>query len=228
MIKVKPEFRIIITVLLLSLSLFYSSPVFAIKSVTVYALFNSKAILLVDGKRHILNAGDTSPEGVKLISSNTRSAVIEIDGNREILRLDVNPAKEPMSAGSASLVDTDPSVTLNIGPGGFFHADGEINGNSVSFLIDTGANTVAMNASTARQLDIDYEKGRKSFVSTANGLAIMYGVTLEKVSIGPIEVDNVSAAIIQDPGPAGILLGMSFLRHLEMNRVGETMVLIKR
>jgi aspartyl protease family protein len=56
----------------------------------------------------------------------------------------------------------------------------------------------------------------------------MYVVTLDKVSIGPIEMDNVQASIIQDPGPAEILLGMSFLSNLEMNRVGSTMELIQR
>ena len=60
---------------------------------------------------------------------------------------------------------------------GFFHAEGEINGQSVTFLVDTGANSVAMNFSTARQLGIDFESGRPSIASTANGLTGMYVVT---------------------------------------------------
>ena len=226
--RVKYKTTMFTAVPLMVLTLLFSSSGYAIKSIAVYALFNNRAILLIDGERHMLRAGDISPEGVKLISSNTESALIEVNGKRETIGLAINPAKEPMSSGSVSSVDIAPSVTLDMGPRGFFHAEGEINGNSVVFLVDTGANTVAMNASTARRLDIDYEAGRKSLVSTANGVTLMYGVTLEKVSIGPIEIDNVSAAVIQDPGPAGILLGMSFLRHLEMKRAGDTMELIQR
>ena len=222
----RPVSQIIVALLSVSAALF-STAALAIKSVSAYALFNDKAILLVDGKKRMLKAGDTSQEGLTLVSSSTTSAVIRIDGKEETIGLSINPTTEAMSIGSSSSAIGE-TVTLNMGGRGFFHAEGEINGQSVTFLIDTGANSVAMNMSTARQLDIDYESGRPSIASTANGLARMYSVTLDKVSIGPIEVDNVQASVIQDPGPAEILLGMSFLSNLEMNRVGSTMELIQR
>ena len=198
-----------------------------IKSVTVYALFNDKAILMIDGQKRILNAGETSQEGLMLVSSTTKNAVIRIDGKEEIIGLDINPTTEAMSIGSDYSAIGE-AVTLSMDGRGFFHAEGEINSQSVTFLVDTGANTVAMSFSTARQLGIDFESGTPAVASTANGLTRMYRVILEKVTVGPIQVDNVQAAIIQDPGPAEILLGMSFLSGLEMNRVGSTMELIQR
>jgi aspartyl protease family protein len=111
---------------------------------------------------------------------------------------------------------------------GFFHADGEINNRPVRFLIDTGANSVAMSASTARSLDIDFESGKRQIASTANGLVPMYKVELEKVSVGPIDVYNVDCAVITDPGPEDILLGMSFLSAVDMKREGDTMELTLR
>lgn len=218
----------IIAALLLVHAMLFSMPASAIKSVSVYALFNNSAILIIDGHKRMMKEGDTSEEGLTLVSSTTNSAVIRIDGKEETIGLTINPATEAMSIGSENSVAIAETVTLNMGRSGFFHADGEINGKSVRFLVDTGANTIAMNFSTARSLDIDYEAGIKSIASTANGNVRMYLVTLDKVSVGSIEVDNVQAAIIQDPGPAEILLGMSFLSNLEMNRVGSTMELIQR
>jgi len=213
--------------MLLSAALFFSVSASAINSISVYALFNNKAILVIDGEKRVLNAGDTTREGLTLVSSTTESAVIRINGKDEVLGLDINPTTEAMAIGSdaAAIGET---VTLNMDGRGFFHAEGEINGQSVTFLVDTGANSVAMNFSTARRLGIDFESGTQSIASTANGLTGMYMVILEKVTVGSIEVDNVQAAIIQDPGPAEILLGMSFLSNLEMNRIGSTMELIQR
>lgn len=218
--------KVIVTLLSASAAIF-SVSAFAIKSVSAYALFNDKAILVIDGQKHMLKAGDTSKEGLTLVSSTTKSAVVRIDGKEETIGLTINPTTEAMSIGSGSTAIGE-TVTLNMDGRGFFHAEGEINGQSVTFLVDTGANSVAMNFSTARQLDIDFESGRPSIASTANGLTSMFVVTLDKVSIGAIEVNNVQASIIQDPGPAEILLGMSFLSNLEMNRVGSTMELIQR
>ncbi|MFW2439341.1 MAG: retropepsin-like aspartic protease family protein [Arenicellales bacterium] len=225
---VKPQSNQIKAALLIVMGIFFSSQALAIKSISAYALFNGKAILSIDGKRHMLRAGETSPEGLKLLSSTTSAAVILIDGKEEVIGLSVNAANEAMHLGGDESPGYATTVTLNMGAGGFFHADGEINNKSVVFLVDTGANSVAMNASTARRLDIDFESGKKSLASTANGVTRMYSVVLDKVSVGAIEIDNVEAAVIQDPGPAGILLGMSFLSKLEMNRSGTTMELIQR
>ncbi|MCK5360975.1 MAG: TIGR02281 family clan AA aspartic protease [Gammaproteobacteria bacterium] len=224
----KHKTRILLPVLLCIYAMFFSSSVFAIKSVSVYALFKGKAILLIDGNKQMLKAGETSEEGLTLVSSTTKRAVIKINGKEEVLGLDINPTTEAMSIGSANNVSIGETVTLSMGNSGFFHAQGEINGNAVTFLVDTGANSVAMSMSTARSLGIDYESGRKSISSTANGNVRTYIVTLEKVSVESIEVDNVVASIIQDPGPSEILLGMSFLSNLEMKRVGSTMELIQR
>jgi aspartyl protease family protein len=209
------------------MAILVSVPASAIESISVYALFNGQAILVIDGKKQMLRAGESSPEGLKLISSSTELAVVEIGGRREELGLHINPAKGPMTAGVAD-ININPSVTLVSDDRGFFHAEGEINNRPVTFLIDTGANTVAMSQSMANSLDLDYQSGSRELVSTANGIAPMYAITLEKVTLGPIEVENVDCAVISDPGPAGILLGMSFLQAVDMVRQGNTMELTQR
>ncbi|MEA1889515.1 MAG: TIGR02281 family clan AA aspartic protease [Pseudomonadota bacterium] len=223
----KLQTNVIIAVQFIVLATIFSSPAWAIKSVAVYALFNGKAILVIDGQRRMLHTGDVTPEGLTLISSNTRDAVIEIDGKQEQLGLHINPTIEPMHVGNNGSEEFATTVSLNMGSDGFFHAAGEINNKSVTFLVDTGASSIALSESMARRLDLDFSSGEKAYASTANGNTRMRFIYLDKVSVGSIEVDNVQAAVIQDPGPSGILLGMSFLSKLEMKRTGTTMELIQ-
>lgn len=55
----------------------------AIEKLEVQGLFANKAVLKVDGKRHVLAVGLTSPEGVKVVSVNARGAVLEVDGKQK-------------------------------------------------------------------------------------------------------------------------------------------------
>jgi len=196
--------------------------VLASAEITLYALFRDKAILHVDGNRRVLVVGNVSPEGIKLVSTDTAAdeAVIEKDGKRQTLKLGVVIA--------AFQTTTRESVTLYADANGFFHADGSINGHPVRFLVDTGANTIAINTALAKSAGIDYLKGEPGVARTASGYARIYGVTLESVKIGEIVVHNVKAGVIDGPQPEVPLLGMSFLGALDMKREGSRMELTRR
>ena len=60
-----------------------SSALFAVNSVVVLGLYKHKAIVVIDGKQHALSVGETSPEGVKLVSATSNEAVLEIDGKQK-------------------------------------------------------------------------------------------------------------------------------------------------
>lgn len=198
----------------------------AVKSVSVYALFNGRAILVIDGQKRMLKEGETSPEGLTLISSTTQSALIDVDGRKEQLDLKIVPSTGPVSGPDDGLSEFDKNVvTLDRSSSGFFYADGEINNRPVRFLVDTGANNIAMSASMARSLDIDFENGKKSLATTANGIVPMYLIKLDKVTVGSIELENVETSIISDPGPNEVLLGMSFLGQLKVEHSGDRMIL---
>lgn len=188
-------------------------------TIRVLALFQGKAILQIDGKRRVLSAGETSPEGVRLVSADADGAVIEHDGRRERLSMELI-AGTPDTSGPAR-------ITL-YADRGFFYADGSINGTPVRFLVDTGANTIAMNAALARRIGIDYSQGERGIATTASGYAPMYRVYLNTVKVGGIVLHNVAAGVIEGPQPQTPLLGMSFLHAVEMHRDGDRMELIKR
>ena len=56
--------------------------------VAAAALFKDKAVLAINGKRRMLKAGATSPEGVKLLSASSVQALVEINGKQVTLKLD--------------------------------------------------------------------------------------------------------------------------------------------
>lgn len=195
----------------------------AVESISLHALFEGKAIFVIDGARRVLAKGETSKEGVRLIATDTAAeeAVIEVDGKREIVKLGMvmagfQPTKQA-------------SVTLWAGSGGHFYADGAINGLPVRFLVDTGATMIALSGAEASRLGIDYRKrGRPGYASTAGGVVRTYSLTLDKVELGPITMYNVEAGVVEGAFPREPLLGMSFLGRLDMKRQGDQMELTQR
>jgi aspartyl protease family protein len=176
----------------------------------------------------ILSVGGGAPKtvkvgqnfsGVTLISVGNDAAVIEVDGKRRTLAR----GQTYSSSGSGGAQ----TVTLSAGHGGHFMADGQVNGGSMRFVVDTGATSIAIPASDANRLRIDYQRGRRVSTQTANGVAPAYLITLDTVRIGGIELNNVEAIVIEQ-GLAIGLLGNSFLSRTEMRREGQTMILTKR
>ncbi len=195
----------------------------AVESISLQALFKDKAIIVVDGARRVLKSGEESPEGVKLLATDTHEekAEIEIGGKREVLKLGV------VTAGFAS--KGKGSVTLYPETNGHYLVDGLVNGVPVRFMVDTGATIIGMNSIVAIRIGIDYRRqGRPGFVSTAGGTVPTYYVKLNSVTVGDITLYNVDASVVEGSSPREALLGMSFLGHLNMKRDSEKMELSER
>jgi len=48
--------------------------------VQVVGLFPNAAVLLVDGQRKLVKAGQTGPGGVRVLSADSKGALLEVDG----------------------------------------------------------------------------------------------------------------------------------------------------
>ncbi|MDP2828169.1 MAG: TIGR02281 family clan AA aspartic protease [Sulfuricellaceae bacterium] len=191
--------------------------------VSIVALFNGKAMVTINsGSPKMLNEGDKTPEGVRLISADSNRAVLEIDGKRETLELG-----QGVSTGGVQASSGNASVTLTADAQGHFVVMGAINGKPVRLVVDTGATMIAMSADEAKRLGIRYEQGAKGFASTANGVTPVFKVTLDTVKVGDITLHGVDAMVNPQPLPV-ILLGNSFLNRVNMNREGNLMVMTKR
>jgi aspartyl protease family protein len=114
-------------------------------------------------------------------------------------------------------------VVLQRNRSGHYIADGRINGEVVRFLVDTGATDVAIPAALAQRLKL--KKGRQSVSRTANGDAATYTTQLDSVDLGGLVQYGVRASIL--PGMLGteVLLGMSYLKHLELIQRGDVLML---
>ena len=119
------------------------------------------------------------------------------------------------SGGMVSSMDSNGAamVVLEQDRSGHYVAEGEINGQAVTFLVDTGATDVALPESAARALGLQF--GPKVKVMTAAGPATAWMTRLDEVAIGDIRRRNVRASITSGEFD-GILLGMSFLRHYSL------------
>lgn len=212
----------LITLRIVAVLIFLSPLVARATDVSVIGLFPGKAVVVIDGGApKVLTAGQKPVDGVALISTDRETATLFIDGQKKTLKIGQHQGG-PAPAASAQ------SATLTADPQGHFVVDGQINGGSVRFLVDTGATAVSLSSADASRLGIDYRKGQPGLMGTANGAAMAYKVRLDSVRVGDIVVNNIEAAVLEGNQMPFALLGMSFLNRMEMKRLGQTMVLIKR
>lgn len=186
--------------------------------ILVLGLFKNKAIVKIDGKQRTLKIGKKSPEGVTLIAADSDVAILEVDGKEQEFKLGRHV--------STSFKQKRLAETMIMPVNGMYSTTGFINGHPVNFLVDTGATWIAMNANQARSLGINFRYiGKRGAVSTANGVATVYRVNLDKVRVGEIELNNVAAGVLEGNSPSQVLLGNSFLNRVEMQRQGQVMLL---
>ncbi len=198
-----------------------AAPSFA-ADVQVLGLFPGMAVLRIDGTQRTLRAGQTSPEGVRLVRADAQTAVLEVDGKQ---------ARYPLGTHISSRFSAPPAQPVaNIWPtNGMYLAEGAIDRLPVRFMVDTGASWVAMNAAQARRLGIDFRyRGHEGRASTASGTARVYEVVLDSVRVGGIELHNVKGAVVDGKAPDTVLLGASFLSRVEMRREGDMLQLRKK
>lgn len=178
--------------------------------IQVKGLFSQSAILTINGKQRLLKQNAVSPEGVKLISANSRTAVISVNGTQQTLHLSGNVSAQYAKASRRN-------VTIPLNPQGQYLTGGLINGQSVELLVDTGASVVAMSETQANQLGLEYvTRGIRGYVETASHKVNSYQITLDQIDIGGLQAHNVQAVVLEGDLPSTILLGMSYLQHVEL------------
>jgi aspartyl protease family protein len=113
-------------------------------------------------------------------------------------------------------VDQDGVREITLAGNRYHHyiATGDINGEPVVFLVDTGATDVSVPESLAEKLGL--RKGMKGYAQTANGTVGIYATTIDKLTLGNLEFYDVPASINPGMKDMEVLLGMSALRHVEL------------
>ena len=138
-------------------------------------------------------------------------------------------AAEVLVAGSVSgpqQTSWGHDVTLPRQSDGHFYADVEIDGRFYEMMVDTGATVVALTASDADDLNIDWRSQEPNAVAmTAGGPAPALQVDIPMMRVGEFEARDVSAMVIPN-GLQTSLLGQSYLSTIGRVQIsGNDMVL---
>ncbi|WP_319568869.1 retropepsin-like aspartic protease family protein [Cohaesibacter marisflavi] len=115
----------------------------------------------------------------------------------------------------SAMVSSDGSVSFRRSAGGHFQVSADVNGSSLSMLVDSGASAVVLTRDDAEAIGID--TARLSYiapVSTANGRTFTAPIVLDSISVGGLQANNVRAMVAQDGALRESLLGMSYLDRL--------------
>lgn len=193
------------------------------------AMASEAALVGVSGNRALVSINGAPARGMsvgesvgdfKLLAIQNGQALVQINGQKRTLR-----AGEHVTPSAGAGIGT--TLTLKADPRGHFFADTRINNIGLRMMVDTGATSIALGASDARRLGLSPGEGQAIQMQTANGIARGYRITLDKIQVGDITVNNVEAVITAADMPTA-LLGMSFLNRMEMQRSGDTMTLKKR
>lgn len=190
--------------------------------VNLVGLFPNKAVVQIEGGAlRTLSVGQKTRDDVTLLSVTRDSASFDIQGRRvELGMASARRQASPPVAANYAEVATNARGDLV--------ADGEVNGMSVRFVVDTGATLVTLPAREASRVGLDYRNGQKTTMQTANGEVTAYRLKVDTVRVGEIAVHDVDAVITENNNLPTALLGMSFLNRVNMKREGTIMTLSNR
>ena len=108
-------------------------------------------------------------------------------------------------------------------PSGHYRAEGWMNGVAASFLLDTGATRLAIPARMAERAGL--ERGPATMIGTANGVVRAWRTRVERLEIGPLVFEDLSAVIAPNLPGNEALLGMNALGDLHIEQRGEELIL---
>lgn len=191
------------------------------QSVAMSGVMGSKALLIINGGPPKALSANESHHGVRVVQVQSDSATIEVQGQRQTLRMGASP----ISVGAG--LPNGRKVVLRADNRGHFRENGLINNKPMQYMVDTGASVIGIGQSDAERLGLDFQKGIPVTVRTANGNTPGWRIKLDTVRVGDITVYGVEAVVSPQPMPY-ILLGNSFLSQLHMTRQGNEMVLEQR
>ena len=137
----------------------------------------------------------------------------------DLLDRQENPNREPESV----RLDNQTEVRLKQNRAGHYVTNGFINGEEVTFLVDTGATDVAIPAYLQEKLGLTATGS--GMAQTANGVVRVARTSIDTLRIGDIVLHDVRANLNPGMNDNQILLGMSVLRQLEFTQRGEWLIL---
>lgn len=114
-------------------------------------------------------------------------------------------------------------IELKANRQGHYLANGTINNQEVTFILDTGATTVSVSESIARKAGLSRERPGRAV--TAAGTVDVWSTTIDELRLGDITFRNVRGTINPTMDPDMVLLGMSVLGQLDFSQKSGVLTL---
>ncbi|KCZ94473.1 retropepsin-like aspartic protease family protein [Hyphomonas johnsonii] len=138
------------------------------------------------------------------------------------------PIAATVSVKPASSRGFSNAAIINRESDGHYWTLADVDGTGVKFMIDTGASTVAITYRDAQRMGLKPEElDFKWEIRTAGGIVHGAAVTLHKIRIGRVEVQDVEAMVLHE-GLEQSLLGMTFLGELYSYEFRKSQLIIRQ
>jgi aspartyl protease family protein len=122
-------------------------------------------------------------------------------------------AQRLRSEATGAPVEQGETIRIPMAIDGHFWVEGQINGEAVKFLVDSGATMTTIGSETAARASVAVSPGREQMVRTGNGIVRVATGYADRLEIGSIERDGMRLHVAQ--GEDLNVLGMNFLSSLE-------------
>ena len=137
----------------------------------------------------------------------------------------VQTVRQGESASAPAASGFDDAMVLQRGPGGQFHIEAQVDGQTADFLVDTGADIVALTVDEAGRLG--YPVDPADFVpmmQTASGTGNGTLIHLDRLEVAGAEFHDIDAVVLDGLGVN--LLGQTVLAKLgQVSLEGDRMVI---
>lgn len=190
---------------------------------SVVGLFKNKVVIIDEySENKILAVGETTESGFELVSANSHNAIFK-DPQGNLIRSGLS---NDISVKFNQVAEIIEFISLN--EKNQYITNIIINDNQklIPAIIDTGANLVTLSGNTATALGISYQNNANRVnVNTASEDVIGFKVHLKSMQLGEILLENIDALVLEGNDPELILVGMSFLKLLELKYAGNKLEL---
>lgn len=199
--------------------------------VALTGTMGTKALVVVNGGAPKVMAPGQEHMGIKLERMQGDKGHFSYrSANGSEKKFEVKIGQAPVKfdgAGASSTGSGDSEIVLTADGRGHFSTTGYVNNKAITFLVDTGATSIALDKRDAMRMGIDFSKAPVTTMQTANGLTQGWVVVLDSVRIQNVEVRNVEATV-SSLGPGFALLGNTFLKRFDITQTNNQMILKRR
>ena len=113
-------------------------------------------------------------------------------------------------------------IVIPVARDGHYYVEGTVNGQRLTFLVDTGASYVSVGSDLAHRANLP--EGQIGVFNTANGAVEGRVTRAHSVAADVLAVSSINVAVIPGGSEYG-LLGQNFLRHFSVSQSDGKLVL---